>query len=192
MTERTHDLAGLSMLTLMLVTQPLTPVSVGTLGAAIGASLLGAMVPDLDQPTAEFWRELPAGSLVGRVIAPLLGGHRLISHSLFGLGVFGWGMFELLTYAHKFLLVDVQIVGWAFILGYGSHLVMDSLTKEGVPWFFPIPIRLGFPPFRFLRMQTGGIGEKVLVYPGLMLANTYLIYTNYHKFADFFSHFLIK
>ncbi len=192
MTERTHDLAGLSMLTIMLVSQPLTMVTVGTIGVAIGASLLGAMIPDLDQPTNHFWHDLPAGSLIGRVIAPLLGGHRLISHSLLGLGMFSWLMHLILIYSHKFLFVDSNIVWWAFVLGYLSHLVMDTITKEGVPWLFPIPIRLGIPPLKVLRIETGGLFEKFLIYPGLMVGNGYLIYLNYHKLADFFSHYLVK
>lgn len=65
------------------------------------------------------------------------------------------------------------------MIGYLSHLLTDSLTTEGVPWFFPIPIRLGFPPFKSLRLKTGGLIEKVLIFPGLVILNAYLFYSYY-------------
>lgn len=72
------------------------------------------------------------------------------------------------------------------MLGMLSHLVMDSLTKEGVPWFFPIDLNIGFPPFKFLRPATGGLVEKALVFPGLLLINGYLVYLHYGELINYF------
>lgn len=192
MTERTHDLAALTALTIALVIFPLTPMTIGTLGAAVIANQIGSAVPDFDQSTAEFYRELPAGSLIGKLMSPLFGGHRFISHSLIGLGLVGWGVRIALTYLQQFLIIDMEIVWGTFMIGYISHLVADTLTKEGVPWLFPIAIRFGFPPIKSLRVRTGKFMETLAVYPALVALNGYLIYTNYSKFHEFFTKYLVR
>lgn len=192
MTSRTHDLAAFTTLTTALALLPHSTVSLATAITVFGASMIGGITPDIDQPTAPLWRKIPAGSFFGRLISPLLGNHRMISHSLFGLTLAGLGLKYLLAYVHTFLLVDMHLVWWAFMLGYFSHLVMDTLTKEGVPWFFPVPLRLGFPPLKFLRITTGGLTEKFIVFPCLLLLNGYLIYTHYSRFIDFFTHHITR
>jgi inner membrane protein len=192
MTGRTHDLAALTTLTAFIAYEPLMKLSLATAGITVAAGLIGGVVPDIDQPTADLWRKIPAGSILGHIVAPLLGHHRMISHSLVGFALAGWGMKYLLAYVHTFLLVDMNVVWWSFMLGYASHLVMDSLTKEGVPWFFPIPIRLGFPPLKALRITTGGLLENFLVFPSLLAVNGYLIYFHYGKFITFFTHYIVK
>ena len=69
---------------------------------------------------------------------------------------------------------------------------MDTITKNGVPWLFPLPIRFGFPPFRFMRISTGTFMEKVGVYSSLLGLNIYLIYSNYGKFLDFFGNRIVR
>jgi inner membrane protein len=76
-------------------------------------------------------------------------------------------------------------VWWSFMIGFISHLIMDTFTTEGVPWLFPIPLKFGIPPFRFSRIKTGGVVEKSFVFPGLLLINAYLVYANYQKFLEF-------
>ena len=70
MTGRTHDLSAFTMLTLVVATQPLPAMRLATIFVALGANILGAITPDLDQPTAQFWRGLPTGSIIGRIIHP--------------------------------------------------------------------------------------------------------------------------
>jgi len=192
MTGRTHDLAGFTTLTAYVATQPLLTVSLGTAAVALAANQLGAITPDIDHHASPLWDRIPAGSLIGRLIRPLLGNHRMLSHSILGLVLFSFIAKYVLAYLKRFLVVDMNIVGWSFVLGYLSHLVMDSLTKEGVPWLFPLPIRMGFPPLKSLRFTTDKLGEKLLVFPGLLVANGLLVYANYAKFIDFFSHHLLR
>jgi inner membrane protein len=64
--------------------------------------------------------------------------------------------------------VDKNIIFLSFMIGFISHLVMDMLTKEGVPLLFPLPIHFGFPPFKFLRIRTNGIAENLLITPGII------------------------
>lgn len=192
MTERTHDLAALTTLTIAAVLMPLTPISVGTLGAVLIFNQFGSAFPDLDQPTAEFYRELPAGSLWGRLLAPILGGHRFVSHSILGILLIGYFLKIFLNYLGTFIQVDMELVWWAFILGYVSHLLTDSLTKDGVPLLFPLPIRFGIPPIRQLRIKTGKLAERALVYPALVLFNIYLVYSYYGKFAELVGSYIVR
>src|SRR5690606_29926046 len=102
--------------------------------------------PDLDQSTSRFWGHFRGGSFFSKLISPLLGGHRLITHSLLGLLITGFLLSKFLSLISSVLLVDMNIVWSAFMLGHLSHLIADSFTKEGVPWLFPIPWEIGIPP----------------------------------------------
>jgi inner membrane protein len=192
MTGRTHDLAGFTALTFVMVTYPLSKMTLATALVAFSANMIGSLAPDIDQPTAALWHRMRAGSIIGKLVQPLLGGHRLISHSIIGIFLFGAFTNFLLGQMKSFLLVDMNIVWWAFMIGFLSHLLTDTFTREGVPWLFPIPINLGIPPFRFMRFKTGGIVEKSFVFPMLLITNIVLYYTNYGKFVEFLKNYLIK
>lgn len=192
MTERTHDLAAFTGLTYVIATQDIPSMTVATAVVALGANILGGMFPDIDQPTAGFWKRLPTGNIIGRIVTPFLGSHRIISHSIAGLILFGIGFHYFLKFISGILIVNMEIVWWAFMIGYFSHLVADTITKEGVPWLFPIPLRIGFPPFRFMRITTGEMIERGIIFPGLLVLNGYIIYQNYSKFVDFFTKSIIK
>lgn len=192
MTGRTHDLGAFTTLTYIIATQPLFEMSLATVAISFGANMIGGLMPDIDQPTGKLWHKVPAGTILGEVTHPFLGAHRSISHSILGMAIFGFLFQKLLLYAHTFLLVNINIVWWAFMLGYVSHLVMDTFTKEGVPWLFPIPYRFGFPPFKALRITTGKLVETSFIFPALLVFNAYLIYNNYGKFLDFFRHYVVK
>lgn len=187
MTGRTHDLAAFTALNVILVTQPIPDISLSTALVSVGACLIGGLIPDIDNSTSEFWQKLPAGTIIGRLLHPLIGGHRLISHSILGVIIVGWIISYLLNLASTTLLVNMAVVWWSFMIGYLSHLLMDSLTTEGVPWFFPIPIRLGFPPFKFFRLKTGGLIEKFFIFPGLLILNGYLFYNYYQVYIKIIS-----
>jgi inner membrane protein len=171
----THDLAGLSMLVFGVAMNAAETTTLATATIAIGSCLTGAAVPDLDQPTAGLWHKIPAGSIIGRLMHPLLGNHRMLSHSLVGMALFGWGMKYILAYVHTFLLVDMNVVWRMFMLGLISHLFMDTPTKEGVPWLFPIPVRIGIPPLKLFRITTASWVEKLIVFPGILAADGMLI-----------------
>lgn len=185
MVGRTHDLIAFTCLTYVAATFPLPHMSLATLLVALGGNVAGGIAPDIDQPTAELWHRIPAGSIIGRIITPFFGGHRFISHSVFGIFLFGFGLKLLLTWMHTFLLVDMSIVWLSFMIGFISHLVADTFTVEGVPWLFPIPIKFGIPPFKFLRIKTGGLIEKLIIFPGFLFLNIYLYATHYRLFLQF-------
>ena len=190
MTGRTHDLTAFTALGYLVASYPIPYISLSTAIGAVSANLIGGLFPDLDQPTGRLWRELPAGTIFGKILAPLFGGHRFISHSLLGLFIFGYGVKYLLNLMSSTILIDMHVIWIAFMLGYVSHLVMDSITKEGVPWLFPVPIKFGFPPFKFMRIKTGGLAEQAIIFPGLLIYNFYLYYTHYPKILDYVHHFI--
>src|SRR3989344_9288169 len=190
MMGRTHDLATITALSYVVATQPPQPITLATGITALLVGLVGGLTPDIDQPTADLWRKFPAGSVIGRIFYPFLGGHRYISHSLLGILLFSWLSKLLFMRIGQVLLVDMNIVWLAFMIGYTTHLIMDTFTHEGVPWLFPIPFRFGFPPFKFLRIKTGGVFEKTIVFPGLLFFTGYIYYQYYAKFLDLLKHYI--
>lgn len=191
MTGRTHDLAAFTLLNIIFVTTPVVPtISVATGIGAIGLCFIGGLTPDIDQPTADLWNRIPAGNIIGRMITPLLGSHRMVSHSFLGIGLFGFFSYQLFQMLSSVILIDMKIVWISFMTGFLSHLIVDIFNKDGIPLLFPIPWKFGVPPLRFLRITTGGVAEKTLLYPALMIINAYLVYENYQIYLRFFSQFL--
>jgi inner membrane protein len=163
MKARTHDLAAITALSVVVISQPTLKMSLGTAIAGVIANQLGGIAPDIDQPVAPFWRNLPIGGFFGRIVGKMMGGHRFITHSVLGLVLFGFGSWWLLSLFSPIMPnITIDLVWWAFMIGMVSHLVMDTLTKEGVPWLLPIPIKFGFPPLRAWRITTGKAGEGIL------------------------------
>lgn len=190
MVSRSHDLAAFTALNLAFVYLPLKTVSLATLGVAITANMLGGLMPDLDNHNSDIWDKFRGGGIISRLISPLFGGHRLISHSLLGFFIFAYLSRFFLQKISTILIVDLNLTWWAFLIGYISHLVADAVTKEGIPLFFPFPINIGFPPFKFLRIKTGGFIEKGIIFPGMVILNFYLVYQNYGKFLEFLRNFV--
>lgn len=186
MTGRTHDLAAATLLFAVVLSQPLRPVALSTAAIALLANQIGGIAPDIDQPTAPFWRNLPVGKLFGKVTQAVLGGHRFLSHSLLGFAIFGFAVKTLLAFLGPILgQVDTGLVWWAFMIGMFSHLVMDSFTREGVPWLLPVPYKFGFPPIKRLRVVTGKKFESLIIFPGLIAINAFIFSSNYEKIITF-------
>ena len=182
MTGRTHDMAAFTALTVFVVTQTIPHVTLATGITAVVANLIGGITPDIDQPTAPLWRNLPVGKYVGKTFDKFLGGHRFLSHSLLGAILFGYAFHYLqVVLKPSFPHLNMDVIWWSFIIGYASHLVMDTITTEGVPWLLPIPIKFGIPPLKSLRVQTGGLVERFVIFPGLMIVTIYFIYIYYDK-----------
>lgn len=182
MTGRTHDMAAFTALSIVVVTQSLPHVTLATGFVAVFANLIGGIAPDIDQPTAPFWRNLPVGKYVGKTFDRLLGGHRFLSHSLLGAFIFGLAFHYILqVLTPSFPNLNMQIIWWSFMIGFASHLVMDTITQEGVPWLLPVPIKFGFPPLKVLRVSTGGLLERFGIFPGLLLVDVGIVYMYYDK-----------
>lgn len=186
MTGRTHDLAAFTAITYLVATSTMPHMSLPTAFVAFSANMIGGLTPDIDQPTGALWHKMTLGTFLGKLVAPLFGGHRFISHSILGLVLFGVVSKLFLMLISGVLLVDMNVVWWAFMIGVVSHLVTDTFTHDGVPWLFPIPVRIGIPPIKALRFHTGGIIEKGIVFPGFILLNLYLFYAYHQHILEFF------
>ncbi len=88
--------------------------------------------------------------------------------------------------------VNLDYVWWAYLLGLLSHLFMDSLTREGVPWLLPIPIKFGFPPIKRLRVVTGKKLENFGVFPLLVIANLIMLSISYEEVVGFLKQNIVR
>jgi len=185
MIARTHDLAAITALGIVFVLLPPQSLSLATLIIAVLANLLGGITPDIDQPTAPLWRNLPIGSFFGRIFGKLLGGHRFFTHSIIGVTVIAYLAHLLLLFLQPIMgSVNIDVVWWAFVIGILSHLVMDTFTKEGVPWLLPIPIKFGIPPVRAWRITTDKKIENWIIFPGLLLFNCWFYFLYYDRVIE--------
>ncbi len=193
MTGRTHDLAAISALLAIFIYEPLIEISLSTLFLALLFNQIGGILPDIDQPTAPFWRNLPVGKLIGKIIdKSLLGGHRFLTHSLLGAVIFG-GLFYfgLLFLKSAILSINVGIIWISFMVGVLSHLLLDSFTKEGIPLLLPITKKIGFPFNKQLRITTGKSVEYLVVIPVIIFIDIFLISSNYSYITHFFKYYII-
>lgn len=180
MIARTHDLAAITALGVAVLIVPMHAITLSTVIFAILANLVGGILPDIDQPTAPFWRNLPIGSIFGKLFGRITGGHRFITHSIVGVLILGYLFHILLTLLLPVLGgVDIDIVWRAFMIGIMSHLFLDTFNKEGVPWILPIPIKIGFPPIKAWRVATDSWVENWVLFPSLLIFNCCLYLVNY-------------
>lgn len=182
MTARTHDLGAITALGLIVLLINLQSISLATAIISIFANLIGGIAPDIDQPTAPLWRNLPIGKYLGKIFDRLLGGHRFLTHSILGLVIMGYLTHLLLVFLKPILgSVNIGYVWWAFIIGMSSHLILDTLTKEGVPWLLPIPYKFGIPPLKKWRITTGKWVETWVIFPILLVINGIWYSEHYQK-----------
>jgi inner membrane protein len=88
-----------------------------TFGLTLAACLIGSRIPD--------WIDSDRNP-----------GHRGFGHSLFSLILF---MIVVLFASSQFVDQGLAVLyAVAFAAGYLSHLVLDFVTYEGVPWFWPL------------------------------------------------------
>lgn len=185
MTYKTHLSFGVLFSAVYFLDIQKLELSAGLAAILFFSTLLGASVPDLDTPTGELWQKVPAGSILSRIIHPVfIGGHRHLSHSLIGMGIF-YFLFSLLLkmFSHDsvFMIQNSVNALTAFTLGFVSHLFADSLTEEGVPLLFPLDYHFGIPPnpFQKVRIKTGQWFENLIIYPVVNLAIIAIIYQYY-------------
>lgn len=184
MTARTHDVFAFASLITVASYYPPALLNTTTLIASLVGNVIGALLPDIDQASNRLWDLLPGGDYLGKILKNLFLSHRTLSHSL--LGVFLISKFlDWLT--PKFLnpaLIDAQIVNLAIMIGYISHLLIDMLTKEGIPLFFPFKLKIGFPPIASLRIKTGKKFEKFVIFPAIVLYIILFAVNNQQRIVD--------
>lgn len=119
--------------------------------------MVGALLPDLDAVESKV-KHLKVGEMkpfrLPSEMAYEAFGHRGVMHSLLG-----WSVLAVL------LLLSIPWLGWAgwvgLQLGYLSHLMADSCTRNGIPFFFPAQQQFYLLP-KVLRLRTGSQAEDVV------------------------------
>lgn len=111
-------------------------------------AIIGALLPDLDQPESQIGAHVPAvSSAVKRIF-----GHRGVTHSLFAIVAL-----TMATFAAGDGPVGRAMA--AMCWGYASHILGDWLTVKGVPFFWPMPKKFKIPGVAF---TSGGKTEALL------------------------------
>lgn len=118
--------------------------------------LLGAILPDIDEPRSLIGRKLP---LISHIVS-LSFSHRGFTHFLiFPLIIEMFGILLLLSGYNNLAFC-------VFALGYGVflHQIGDMLTISGIPYyFFPLSNAKGVLLPRSMRFPTGGLREKIIL-----------------------------
>ena len=137
-----HMFIGAASVVALNYYYPFLPSGWIPLGMAVGAGVLGALLPDIDHPNSTISHDLhvargdgPLGcaGCLGGVFRAMMGGHRGATHSLLFVGV-------CLVLVWYLVPLGWRPYGLAFTLGYASHLVAD--LGHGVPLAWPISRRL--------------------------------------------------
>ena len=156
----THTLFGISTLWLLAPVPP--EVLQANMGVLAAAAALGALMPDLDASESKIKHLKIPNTQIKPFMLPAMivsrsDQHRGLLHSLAGLGMMA-----------VFVLPIGFISGWAivfaFLLGYASHLVADSATKNGIRLLYPRKQRFHLLPVQW-RFTTGSFAEDALLVP---------------------------
>ena len=118
---------------------------------AVGAVILGSLLPDVDSPRSSL------GRLVPFISVPIerRWGHRTVTHCLLAVAVLVVVLSPLL-----FLKGTIYV---ALLIGYMSHLLADCGTKSGCPLFLPRPEIAVLPGNDKYRFTTGAPSELILL-----------------------------
>lgn len=123
--------------------------------AFIAGSVLGSLLPDIDH----------RGSFIGRrakiISTPLsmVASHRGITHTpLLLMALLSIMLFVSHSFLTGFASVLFSYLSIGIGIGIASHILLDSLTKGGVPLLYPLSNK----KFSFLPLKTGGVFENVI------------------------------
>ena len=117
------------------------------------------------------WPDVDQRKWVGR----LVGGHRGCTHSCLGLLMLIAFALTITVSLPLFLqsrqitipsplLQEVNVICQSIAIGWLLHMLADSLTRAGIPIFWPITFKVGFPPFAALRFKTGSLLEDIVLW----------------------------
>ncbi len=119
-------------------------------------ALLTSMIPDLDYHFEKLRKETPMLKVVFRKNV-----HRKILHNIWAMSV---------TSSIIFLFFQSTSILAVSLLGYASHLLLDSLTPRGVTLLWPIKkMRIKG------RVKTGSIVEKLIAASLMIVIMFYLL-----------------
>jgi inner membrane protein len=119
--------------------------------AAVATAALGSLLPDIDLPTSAVGRPLfPVARALNEQI-----GHRTLTHSFLGI-------FLLVVILSPLFFLDSLIL-WALVIGYVSHLLIDTVNKAGIELLYPSRLRAWFLKDEKYRITVGSREEFILL-----------------------------
>lgn len=134
MNGKQHTLIGIAGLGAAVYLHYVPADPLWTLGLSAGACVIGALLPDIDHNESTIRHSTgtargngPLGWL-GGILSAALGGHRGFTHTLLCAALLAWLAFRFLP--DRYAL--------AFTVGYGTHLLGDMVTANGIPLLWPI------------------------------------------------------
>ncbi|KGA98808.1 membrane protein [Alkalihalobacillus alcalophilus ATCC 27647 = CGMCC 1.3604] len=139
MTGKTHLIGGLALSATVAQFTSYDPLALMVSGA------VGGLLPDICHSGSKIGRRFP---LLSKTVNTLFG-HRTFTHSLLFLCIVGFLM-------NKFVPVEAITIG--LLSGMISHFVLDSFTRNGIKFLYPLNITVRFP----FTVRTGGSIEKLL------------------------------
>lgn len=126
MNYKTHINGGL--LAGLYMSQQMTNAPIVSTGVFLGGALIGSILPDIDHKNSYIGQKAKTISKAINKFA----GHRKLFHA---------PLIYLLLYSistsmitNKLLLAGTK----GLFLGVFSHLILDSFTIGGLPWFYPL------------------------------------------------------
>lgn len=155
MTGKTHVVGGLATGLLFLYVND--DVVIREEVPFLAATVIGSLLPDICSPNSKIGRKLP---ILSRIASGTFG-HRTFTHSLL--------MLVLLHMSFTKLLEWPFYIEHGLMLGIVSHLVLDALTRKGIQFLWPLPVRVGVP----FGIKTDGFIEPIFL-AGLFLSILYM------------------
>lgn len=146
----------------------------------LSSCIFFSMVPDVDHTK----------SIVGKAFFPLARyldtnfGHRTITHSLTTLiPLFIFFLFVEIQIINPIYLKDNTSYSLIFLFAYLSHLILDMLTIQGIPLFYPFfknPCVIPANPS--LRFASGNVKSEAIA----LFIFTFILFTSYDLFKNGF------
>jgi inner membrane protein len=118
-----------------------------TLGVYLACAGTGALLPDIDTKQSKVSHKHKVISFFSRLFLT----HRGFTHSALCMALFGLVMYFLTGFIKGGY---GEPLFWGFLVGYGSHLILDAFNPKGIPLLYPWELR-----FSFGKIKTGGFWE---------------------------------
>lgn len=146
--------------------------------SVIGLAILGALLTDIDAAESKIkYLSFGYGRGKNRVriqpfyvpatAAAAMFKHRGFWHSLLANVLVALIVLFGAWYVNEYYFPLTVAHALALPLGYLSHILIDSLTKYGVPFFWPLKKNFHLLP-QSLRLKTNSYGDNILFALGLM------------------------
>lgn len=164
MTGKTHILGGMdAVLIAPLLSTTLATSLVGMnhaeLAMCLGAAVVGSLFPDIDLHGSKMGHKAGAASWVIQFVF----GHRTLFHSPLLMLIIYLGM--------AIFFPEYQTYTVFFLIGMGSHLLLDMCNKKGIPLLYPFPKR-----FHIASVRTRSAAEAVFAAVLLLVFVAFAVY----------------